>query len=261
MDTAGEIAEQGGALAPCGFLLHMSRCGSTLVSKSFALRADTLVLAEPGPVNDILTMQTPNVSEETRIRWLRWIVALLSRPQRLGQMRSLFKLDAWHARYLPVLTKAFPDVPWVFLHREPLEVLVSHMRGFSYMMSAANAPAAMGMEVTEAVRIPRIEYCARVLAEILESVRRSDVPQSRLIDYRELPEAIWGRIAQTFGIRFSDVEIARVRAAAAFHAKHPQMRFVSDSHEKQLQVTEEFRLAAVARLETSYQWMRVPNTQ
>jgi hypothetical protein len=253
IEEAGEIADRTVSLPPCGFLFHMSRCGSTLVSKSFALRADTLVLAEAGPINDVLSLPNADISEETRVLLLRLIVALLARPQRPDQVRSFIKLDAWHARYLPLLAKAFPDVPFAFLHRDPLEVLVSHMGAMSYMMSAANAPVALGISVTDAMKIPRVEYCARVLADILESVKKTDLPAARLIDYRELPEAIWGRIAQTFGVSFSDAEIARVRANAGFHAKRPQLAFTTDSLEKQAQVTEELRAAAAAaRLEEHY---------
>jgi hypothetical protein len=261
LDEAGEIAERSRTLPPAGFLLHMSRCGSTLVSKSFALRADTLVIAEPGPINDVLSMADPEASEETRIRRLRWIVALLARPQRPEQVRAFFKLDAWHARHLPLLMKAFPDVPWMFLHREPLEVLVSHMRAFSYMMSAANAPAAIGMPVTEAIRIPRVEYCARVLAEILDAVRQSCASTAQLIDYRELPDAVWGRMADVFGISFSDIDIARVRAGATYHAKQPRMPFTSDVAEKQACATDEVRGIVAGRLGSIYRDLCVSTTQ
>jgi len=136
-------------------------------------------------------------------------------------------------------------------------VLVSHMGAMSYMMSGANAPAAIGMSIIDAMRIPRAEYCARVLAEILESVREANTPKARSIDYRELPEAIWGRIADIFGVSFSETEIARVRASAAFHAKHPQAPFTPDSLEKQAQVTEEIRAAAAAaRLQERYEKIR-----
>ena len=171
---------------------------------------------------------------------------------------SVFKLDAWHARYLPILSKAFPDVPWVFVHREPLEVLESHMRTFSYMMSAANAPAALGMPVTEVIHIPRPQHCARVLAEILSSVERSGIARSRLIDYRDLPDAVWGPIAAAFGTSFSDAEIARVRESSTYHAKRPRERFVPDSLAKREQATEEV-LRAAARLEPRYRWLRAPS--
>ncbi|HEY0798502.1 MAG TPA: hypothetical protein VGD50_05090, partial [Candidatus Baltobacteraceae bacterium] len=163
---------------------------------------------------------------------------------RASQTRAVFKLDAWHARYLPVLAQAFPDVPWVFLWRDAVEILVSHMRTMSYMLSAANAPAALGIPVTEAIRVPREEYAARVLAEILDAVERSSLAPSRMIDYRELPEAIWERIGPAFGIAFTEREIARIREAAAFHAKRPQLPFWADSEEKQAQASPEIHAAA-----------------
>lgn len=256
---AGAIAN-GASLTPSGFILHMSRCGSTLVSKSFALRADTLVIAEPGPVNDVLTMRDASISNETRALWLRWIVQLLMRARRSKQTYAVFKLDAWHARYLPVLTQAFPAVPWVFLHRDPLEVLVSHMGAASYMMSAANAPAAAGLEITDAIRYPRAEYCARVLAGIADAIEAANPSRSQLVDYYELPGAIWARIGPLFGIESSEREIARIRASAAFHAKRPQFTFEPDGEIKRAQATSDVRAAAAA-IEPNYRWLRSPTQQ
>jgi gluconate kinase len=259
IEEAGRLSALGGGLEPSGFVLHMSRCGSTLVSKSLALRADTLVISEAGPINDVLTMSAPGASSESRALWLRWIVELLSRARRPDQTRVIFKLDAWHARYLPVLQQAFPNVPWVFLHRDPLEVLVSHMHAPSYMMSAANAPSAIGMEVTDAIRYPRAEYCARVLSAIIDGIKQASPPSSRLVAYTELPEAIWGRIAEAFGIEFSESEIARVREGARYHAKRPQFVYEPDDAAKQAAATDEVK-AAAASIE-SYRWVQSPIRQ
>ena len=49
--------------------------------------------------------------------------------RRGGRERHYFiKLDSWHTLALPLFRRAFPSVPWVFLYRDPVEVLVSQMR-------------------------------------------------------------------------------------------------------------------------------------
>ncbi len=260
IEFAGRIAEQRSGLEPSGFLLHMSRCGSTLVSRSFALRADTLVVAEAGPIDDVLTVEAPGITDDVRATWLRWIVDLLTRRREPEQTRAVIKLDAWHARFLRILQRAYPDVPWVFLHRNPLEVLVSHLRTPSYMMAFGKAPAASGMSVPDAARIGRADYCVRVLSAILDGVRASDSPPRCSVSYRELPDAIWERIGPAFGLTFSEREIARVRAGAAYHAKQPMVTFVPDSQEKSAAVTPELRAAAAALLER-YRWYEGPAWQ
>src|SRR5690348_15298359 len=41
-------------LRPAGLIFHMSRCGSTLVSRMLAALAQNVVLSEPGPLDQIL---------------------------------------------------------------------------------------------------------------------------------------------------------------------------------------------------------------
>jgi hypothetical protein len=48
---------------------------------------------------------------------------------RAGETRLFLKLDCWHMRDLPLFRRAFPNTPWVFLYRDPVEVLVSHPAG------------------------------------------------------------------------------------------------------------------------------------
>ena len=40
----------------------------------------------------------------------------------------MIKLDAWNIGELPLLRECFPDTPWLFLYRDPLEIAVSHLR-------------------------------------------------------------------------------------------------------------------------------------
>src|SRR6476469_2135193 len=47
-------------LEPNGFILHMSRCGSTLVSQMLAAVPGHLVLSEPLLVNDVLRAPAPD---------------------------------------------------------------------------------------------------------------------------------------------------------------------------------------------------------
>ena len=62
---------------------------------------------------------------EQRIEWLRGVVSALGQP-RLGTEKHLFiKFDAWKVLDLPLIRRAFPAVPWIFLYRDPVEVLTS----------------------------------------------------------------------------------------------------------------------------------------
>src|SRR5215210_2699382 len=131
-------------LQPSGFLLHGSRCGSTLVARMLAAQGESLVLSEPPPVDHVLRARG---SEAERVRWLRGIVSALGRPRHGGERTYVLKLDAWAVCNLATLRRAFPDVPWVFVFREPLQVLVSQFRQRgAHMVPGALEPGLFGLE-------------------------------------------------------------------------------------------------------------------
>ena len=48
--------------------------------------------------------------------------------QRVRFRDYFVKFDSWNTLDLALIRRAFPDVPWIFLYRDPVEVIVSHMR-------------------------------------------------------------------------------------------------------------------------------------
>ena len=58
-------------------------------------------------------------------------------------------------------------------------------------------------------------------------------PRAMCIHYRELPEAVFDRIAPHFGVSLNDDETARAREITAFDAKNPSLYFEPDSEAKQ----------------------------
>ena len=209
-------------LPPSGFVLHGSRCGSTLVSGMLsAMPARHLVLAEPPPVDQVLRMEA---GEEEQVRRLRLVVSALGRP-RNGERAYVLKLDAWSTCSLGTLRRAFPEVPWVFLFREPVEVLASHLRQRgAHMVPGAIDPGLFGFEPGEIERIPPEEYCARVLAAIYRSAlehRDGGV----FVDYRDLPGGVADRIAPAFGLVLDAADRATLDERAQLDSKNPQLLF------------------------------------
>ena len=258
VDVLRAVADATPGLPAKGLLFHLSRCGSTLVSNAFASRFDVLVLAEPGPLNDVLIL--PGLPDEERIALVRTVVSVLARPQRADERACVIKLDAWHVRSLAILEDAFPNVPWLFLHRDPREVLVSHLRTPSLMMSTVNAPATLGCSLVEAAQVTREIHCARVLGELLRAVRERAPEPERLVDYATLPQAIWERIGPAFGLPFTPNAIARLRAGATVHAKDSQRPFVPDGDEKRAAAAA-LPPGLVEPLLTAYEWIIRPTAQ
>lgn len=231
-------------LAPSGFIFHVSRCGSTLVSSLLGQLPRSLVLSEPVPLDALICahLRQPHLEPEKQIRWLRAMVSALSQ-QREPLQRDLFiKFDAWNIRQFPIIHAAFPDVPWVFLYRDPVEVLVSALRRRAmFTVPGAIDPAVVGVGLTEGMRMPPEEYCARILANIYAAGLLHHQPgRSRLINYRDLPEVIWSTIPNAFGFELEADEMSCLREKRLLNPK-TGFEFVPDSEEKRASATEAAR--------------------
>ena len=239
-------AERDGAQEPSGFIFHMSRCGSTLVSQMLAALPDTISLSEPEPLDMIvqLPLVAQGVTPELHIEALRAMIAALGRD-RTGTDRYFIKLDSWHTLALPLFRQAFPDVPWIFLYREPVEVLVSQER----MRGTQTAPGVLPPQIfgfTDAeMSLPDVDYIARVLARTCEAVvNQWQLGGGLAVDYRDLPEAMFTRILPHFGIGPTPEERALLEAASGRDAKAPTTEFKDDSSKKRDEASPATRAAA-----------------
>lgn len=220
-----ELREMDPGLAPSGFIFHMSRCGSTLMSRMLAASPRNIVIAEASPIDGVLTA---DVTDEQRLRWLRGMIGALGRP-RGGEEHFFIKFDCWHIADLPLILSAYPDLPWVFLYRDPIEVMVSHqdMPGAQVI---PRAPA--GADLSGWTASPD-EYRAKVLAQICSAaLEHMDCGNGRLVNYRDLPEAVFPLLREHFGITPTIEEVASMRAVAELDAKSPSICFAPDPRKK-----------------------------
>jgi len=232
---------------PTGFIFHMSRCGSTLVSQMLKAVPTNVVVSEARPIDATLRAQftVTETTDDQRITWLRWMVSALGQRRLGGEKHFFVKFDAWNTLDLPLIRQAFPDVPWIFLYRDPVEVLVSHFsnRG-AHMIPGVLAPTLFGMDVQSAFSMRPEDYCAKVLASICAAALQHHEDGGRLISYRELPEVVPQSLLKFFSLRCTDDEVASVRAAAKPDAKNSSAPFQSDSQKKRDKASDAIRDAA-----------------
>lgn len=141
----------------------------------------------------------------------------------------------------------------MFLYRDPVEVLVSNLR----IPGAQMLPDGIGAKLYGLDRSygpgGAEDFYARVLARIIEPV----VQQYResgglLVNYRELPEALFATILPHFGVACSEADRAAMTEAARYDAKTPGVAFASDGEAKRLKATEATRVAAARWLDDLY---------
>jgi hypothetical protein len=238
-------------LAPSGFIFHMSRCGSTLVSQMLAAVAHNIVISEASPIDAVVQARhaRPDLTVGQHALWLASMVGALGHKRSGGERHLFVKLDSWHTLALPLFRRAFPSVPWIFLYRDPVEVLVSQVRqrGIQTVPGLIGADV-LGIEAGYAPHQPE-DYCARVLATVCEPVAgQYREGRALLVNYRELPAAVETRILPHFQVKPDDGDRGAMAAAARQDAKTPGMQFSPDAERKQQAATPTIRSAVRARL-------------
>ena len=227
----------GECLEPSGFIFHMSRCGSTVLSRLFGTVPDTVVISEADPINTFLEADPGELNEAALVACLRLMIRALGR-KRFGEERHyVVKFSSWNVRRLALLRAAFPAVPWVFVYRAPVEVVSSVLKGSPGWMQLQRFPAQaehlLGIPAAECERMPAEEFCARGLAGFCAAALDGDDGRALFVDYRDLPQAAWGPVAHHFRIPLAAEHVARMREEARYYAKDTERRpFVADGAEK-----------------------------
>jgi hypothetical protein len=256
IDILSELQEVQPGLSPCGFIFHMSRCGSTLISQMLASLPQNIVISEADPIDTVLrsNQRDPRVTDDQRVTWLRGLIGALGR-QRNPEERYLFiKFDSWSVLDLPLIRRAFPSTPWLFVYRDPVEVLVSHMqqRG-RQMLPGTLEPRLLGLASDEIDPVQLNDYCAKLLGHFCQvAVQYYEPDVARVLNYRDLPGAVWSSVAPFFGVNYTTDEVERMQAVTAYHAKQPRFMFAEDGAAKQQIATEELRALAERFVNSEY---------
>ena len=228
----GELNEFSKGVKPTGFIFHLSRCGSTLVSQMLAALERNIVISEASPIDAVLRAE--NVPESERIRWLQWMINALGQKRNETEENLFIKFDSWNALELDLIGRAFPDVPWIFLYRNPVEIIVSQMRQRgAYMIPGVISDILPELSFEESIRIPPEEFCARILAKVCQNVIKPLQNGDGLaVNYAQLPAAVEETILKHFNFELSGNDLEIINAATKFNAKNPYLNFTGDTESK-----------------------------
>jgi hypothetical protein len=243
------------SLEPAGMIFHLSRCGSTVVSRLLSTLPDVVVVAEPAPLNTLLGLGPDRIDEATLVEVVRLVVRALGRC-RLGDERWLvLKCSSWNIRRREVLAAAFPETPWIWVQRDPVRVLASLLAEppgwLGLQASPPRAARRFGLDPVAVPAMSRAEFAARALGAILEAAAID--PARRLcIDYADLPAAVWKRVAPHFGLETASPVIERMIEESRFYAKGLQHQLFAGDIPERRPMTHEMRVAAQRFAEPGY---------
>lgn len=205
------------SLAPRALVFHSSRCGSTLLMQMLATDPRFLAISEP-PLLDV-ALSAWYHGKIGRIGFTHALQALCLQRQP-EQQYAVIKTDCWHLPQLPLLRQIFPHTPALFIFREPAEILASHARQTGPQMIPGMLDLAMlGLKERQA----EWDYASWpdfLLTHLYEVAARLHQSEGlRLINYRELPQALWQTLLPEWQISCNAAELVAMQQRSQRHAK------------------------------------------
>ena len=207
-------------IPPTGFVFHESRVGSTLVANLLGTDPFNMVFSESAPPAAVLLHCKGCTREDQVARFRDTVLAMGRSPT---HKRVFFKFQSITTQHMKVALEAFPDTPWVFIYRDPVQTMMSHLapskgsgKNAKCITSSRSHPnekvkAALARNDISEVNAPAEALCAAHLnmlcefaVEALEEYGTydSDPERSRglLIDYKFLPGAVPTVLLPHFGL-------------------------------------------------------------
>lgn len=242
LDVLSGLAEHSAAMPFGGSVFHMARTGSTLVSRLLSKSKVVHSLSEY-TILDSALLRTEDWIEGDRIRLLHDVIRVVARPRRPSDRSLVMKMtDATANTRLPLFRAAFPNVPWIFIYRDPVEVMVSMITKPTgnvdlWMKNRVHAANFLKMpELADASLWP-VDFIAKTLRgfclEALKAAKATPPGLFLAVSYDRLPHAVYETIAPHFGIKLTDDQKAIMETEARFSAKEQdQVEFKSDRSTK-----------------------------
>lgn len=227
---------------PSGIIFHVARSGSTLAANLLRQIPDIAVYSEPPAFNDAL-FPPLHWSRAEHIAAVRIVGGLLAQH---AQTAVVLKLRSWNVLFADIITSAFPRSPWAFIVRDPVEVGVSVLRKPPTWLRARSEPQNPFLSFIAADPMGEEKYFARVFAAFCDAVAGIDASRGIVLDYHELPSAVWDVLVPHFGLwtsandRLRMAEIAKIYSKVSIGEKRP---FQADSLTKQRESSSVLRLA------------------
>jgi hypothetical protein len=232
---------------PRGLILHVSRCGSTLLGKALA-RADGI-----GVINQPAILQHGFwawVSGEwrQRDRWdpasdprhavrFRNLMHLLCRPRLDDEQQIFIKFISWNSLYVDFIRAAFPQTPALYMYRDPIEVIASVFRETTAVLMARERRQAeflSGLERVALDRLDEVGYLAACYAHGFEAILAAR-RRPAMLNYRALaPGRLPDILDAAFGLRPDPQRLEQMQSQFAVYSKDDQgrTRFRDDRERK-----------------------------
>ena len=241
---------------PSGFIFHVSRCGSTLLSNALKTIEGVRVVSEASVIGQVLSGISPDqlrsgadLLKMPGSQLLKGVINSFGRTHGRDEFsRLVLKFSSWNILYLRLIAELWPNVPRVVIIREPHEVAVScleHPPGWmGWKAKPAKTRRILGISEDSSVMTSE-EYNARVIANFMKVVSENNDIPCTIYNYANLDVNAVLEIAHLFSIEPSPTDVSAVERSMSIYSKDPSgtVTFSSDSETKQAKVTAAIREA------------------
>jgi hypothetical protein len=263
---------------PTAVIFHQSRCGSTLVSNilaAFRPQHSRVYAEAPAPITALLACDDVECDEEAQNALIQDVFYMMGRsPGPTLPQYVFYKFQAIGAQHIALFERAMPNTPWMFLYRDPTEVMVSLLKnvlkggnplGRNYLphclrdYGTAQHPEALTSLVESKEKrvedLTKEEYCAAHLATLgdaaLHQYQKRKASKRWLINYSDLPHAIWETVLPSIVGPLSTEQLEAMRNVAKLESRNGKV-FHEDSQMKQGTATEEMKQATKLFMQPIY---------
>lgn len=238
-------------VTPSGIVVHMTRCGSTVLMNALKINTTTMCLNEAEVIDGLLR------GAASSGRWARTCSNLapnlitvfahcLGDPAR----KVVIKCGIGGLLQLAMIRKLWPSTPCVILIRNPVDVLVSNIHNPALWMtyfpvSPAGIPPAAAMDGG------LVELCAWTIGRLSAGAIGLNDDLCRILDYKDLTAANIVRIASFFGVTLDEGD-THLKRVLGLDAKRLNVAFDAREESKNRAITDEIREAASRWIDAPY---------
>jgi hypothetical protein len=264
IDTLLQFEQICDGLSPSGFIFHSSRCGSTLVANSCRALNGSTVISEAPVVDKMIsrfyTDAPPGSTKELLYTvLLRSTVAALGQRLKGDEARYFVKFSCTSTLQIQRIRRIWPNVPFLFLYRNPVEIIVSNLKVTPEWMqpqsNPATAAAIVGVEEDQLESLSPEEYCARSLRRFFSAVDTADEDCIKLCDYKDLSFESLIAMVRFCGIEPSVDEMDAIEKLTRLYSKDSTgtQLFKGDSATKRNAASEAVLVMAQKWAQAAYQ--------
>mmetsp|Transcript_8700 Transcript_8700/g.13134 ORF Transcript_8700/g.13134 Transcript_8700/m.13134 type:complete len:454 (+) Transcript_8700:111-1472(+) len=262
-------------MEPAGFVFHESRCGSTLAANSLAAMNPEAhrVYSESGPpvaAAHACGLGGKDCPAGRAAELLRDVIYLMGRTNDVNEKRLFFKIQSIGTKYLPIFLEAFPDTPWMYVYREPVQIMMSQLKQGEKRANCVHQLKDVPQHRIDALEkdgkdldlLTAVEKCALHLSLLCESAVDGlfdSGMMARPVNYENLVNKLIDHvIPDHFKVTMTNEGRENILKVGSHYSKgrgSKQREWTEDSEQKEGSATPEIREAAKYFLQDLYEKM------